>query len=79
MSLAAVAILMFVAGFIVPPMGVIDGSVLKAGGEIMGFNALLVFAYMVASGHHATFTRGNTSIEVDAAKPKTDDEGNHLA
>lgn len=37
----AVSILLVIAGFIVPPPGVIDSSVLTAIGEVSGFTALI--------------------------------------
>lgn len=41
------AIGLFVWGFFVPPLGKIDGSVLKAGGILLGFAALWVLAHIV--------------------------------
>ena len=35
---------LFVGGFFVPPMGEIDGSILKAVGELLGFATLAVAA-----------------------------------
>lgn len=45
--LTASAIGLFVWGFFVPPLGVIDGSVLKAGGILLGFVVLWVLAHIV--------------------------------
>lgn len=38
---------LFVWGFFVPPLGKIDGSVLKAGGILLAFAALWVIAHIV--------------------------------
>lgn len=39
------AVCLFIGGFLVPPLGVIDGSILKAGGVMLGFAALWVIAH----------------------------------
>ena len=51
-------------GFVVPPMGNIDGSVLTAVGELFGFATLAVVADAVHEGYDAKVTHGNTTIEV---------------
>ena len=66
-----VSLLLFIGGFIVPPMGVIDGSVLKAGGILMGFAALFQAPYLIESLsklHRAKFTKGDMSIELEQHK-----------
>lgn len=45
--LTASAVGLFIWGFFVPPLGTIDGSVLKAGGILLGFAALWVLAHIV--------------------------------
>lgn len=60
-----VAILMFVGGFFCPPMGVIDGSVLKAGGILLGFAALGVAGQNLANGKGITFSHGETEVTID--------------
>lgn len=45
--LTASAVGLFIWGFFVPPLGSIDGSVLKAGGILLGFAALWVLAHIV--------------------------------
>ena len=63
----ATALILVVVGFIIPPMGVIDGSVLTAVGELMGFAALaqvpplikkgadVVVALVIVESHHIVF------------------------
>ena len=51
-------------GFVVPPMGNIDGSVLTAVWELFGFATLAVVADAVHEGYDAKVTHGNTTIEV---------------
>ena len=54
---------MLVAGFIVPPTGIIDGSVLTAVGEIFGFATLETIPYL-AKGRSVELNHGNTSIKL---------------
>lgn len=58
------AIGLFVASFIVPPMGVIDPSVLKAGSLIFAFAALFEAREAIAEGLGVKLTHGNTTVEV---------------
>lgn len=53
-----------VAGFLVPPMGIIDGSVLTAVGELFGFGALAQLPHVVAMGKEFRIKHGQTSISV---------------
>ena len=61
LSLAAV---LFIGGFFCPPMGVIDGSVLKAGGILLGFAALGVAGQNLANGKEVTFNHGDTEVTI---------------
>lgn len=68
------AIVLIVVGFIIPPMGTIDGSVLTATGELMGFAAIAQVPALVKRGTDVTLQHGNTSITVNSPdKPITDD------
>lgn len=60
----AVSVGLFVASFCVPPLGVIDPSVLKAGAEIFGFAALIFLREAVMEGFGVKMTHGNTTIEI---------------
>ena len=68
----AVCILLVVTGFVMPPTAIIDGSVLKAVGELMGFGLLVDFVEklpaIIRSGAKAKIQHGNTTIEVGARK-----------
>lgn len=59
-----IAIALFVGGFFCPPMGVIDGSVLKAGGILLGFAALAVAGQNLANGKDIQFNHGETEIKI---------------
>ena len=60
----AFALALFVGGFFCPPMGVIDGSVLKAGGILLGFAALGVAGQNLANGNDITFKHGDTEVTI---------------
>ena len=60
---------LLVAGFLVPPTGVIDPSVLTAVGELFAFVALSQLPIVIASGKGITLNHGNTSISV-GRKPR---------
>ena len=74
----AVSIGLIVSGFIVPPTGVIDPSVLTAVGELFAFAALSQLPFVIASGKGITLNHGNTSISVNrgstGAPPVSDDD-----
>lgn len=56
---------LFVGGFFCPPMGVIDGSVLKAAGILLGFATLGVAGQNLANGKDVIFTHGDTKVEIN--------------
>jgi hypothetical protein len=58
------ALALFIGGFFCPPMGVIDGSVLKAGGIVFGFAALAVVGQNLANGKEVTFHHGDTDVKI---------------
>lgn len=60
----AVSIALFVGGFFVPPIGIIDGSVLKAGGILLGFAVLSMLPDLLNSSNHIKITKGDASLEV---------------
>ena len=65
-----VSLVLIITSFFIPPLAVVDGSVLAAVGEIFGFAALGEVGAAIERGHTATITHGNTTIEVK----KEDDE-----
>ena len=75
----SVSVALIVAGFIVPPTGVIDPSVLTAVGELFAFAALSQLPFVIASGKGLTLNHGNTSISVNrgstGAPPVNREEG----
>lgn len=55
------SIVMLVAGFLVPPRGVIDGSVLTGVGELFAFATLATVPY-IANGRSVELTHGKTTL-----------------
>lgn len=60
----AVSILLIVAGFLLPPMGVIDGSVLTAVGELLVFPVIVYGFRAIELGLEVKFTKGDASVEI---------------
>ena len=59
-----VSVGLMIGGFFVPPMGVIDGSVLTAVGELLLFPTLLYAYRALKLGYKVKFQKGETSVEV---------------
>ena len=59
-----VSVGLIVGGFFVPPMGVIDGSVLTAVGELLLFPTLLYGYRAVELGMKVKFQKGETTVSV---------------
>ncbi len=59
------AIALFVGGFFVPPMGIIDGSVLKAGGILLGFGSAAQVPLLARRGADVKFQHGQTSLTLN--------------
>lgn len=65
MTLTAFSIGLLVGGFLAPPMGVIDGSVLAAAGILFAFSALWVAAYAInVKGGSASVKSGQTEVSI---------------
>lgn len=68
-----------VAGFLVPPQGVIDGSVLIGCSLLFAYATLAVVAKAIKEGRIARFEKGDLKIEIgdeensdDVARPRID-------
>ncbi len=60
----SVSILLIIAGFLIPPMGVIDGSVLTAVGELLVFPTIVYGFRAIELGLEVKFTKGDASVEI---------------
>lgn len=63
-----VSISLMVAGFCVPPMGVIDGSVLTAVGVLFGFATLAQIPVIIEVAGSVKVTKGDMTIEAKNIK-----------
>lgn len=68
-----VSIGLCIAGFILPPSGVIDPSVLTAVGELLGFASVAQIPYL-AKDHNVEIHHGDTTIKVTDDDEKTDED-----
>ena len=59
-----VAIALIIGGFFVPPMGIIDGSVLTAVGELIVVPALAFGMRAVELGYDLRLQKGDASMEL---------------
>lgn len=75
--LTGIAVALIIAGFIVPPLGQIDGSILTAVGEIFAFAALWTTIIAITSGADVTIAHGQTNITIDNPDTETDEHGDN--
>lgn len=59
-----VAVALLITGFFMPPMAVIDGSILKAVGELMFWPAIAFGVKAVEDGRVAKINFGKTSVHI---------------
>ena len=69
-----VSVGLIIGGFFVPPMGIIDGSVLTAVGELLLFPTLLYAFRALELGMKVKFQKGDTSIEVHNGGKEVNDD-----
>ena len=58
------SILLIIASFFVPPVGVLDGSVLAAVGELEGLGVLWIVMRAVEKGTGASFKKGDVEVDI---------------
>ena len=64
------SILLIIASFFVPPLGIIDGSVLAAVGEIEGLGVLWIVLRAVEKGTAASFKKGDVEVDIKEKEDK---------
>ena len=69
-----VSVGLIVGGFFVPPMGIIDGSVLKAVGELLLFPTLLYGFRAIELGLTIKFQKGDTTVEIHREDTEEDEQ-----
>ena len=67
--LLSVSILLIVGGFFVPPIGVIDGSVLSAVGLLLMFATIDKLPAAIKAGKNIKLQKGDSSVEITSEKP----------
>lgn len=60
-----ISAVLIIASFLVPPMGIIDASVLAAVGEIFAFPTLYAAYQCIRSGQKVSLIHGNTTIQIN--------------
>lgn len=68
-----ISVILLIASFCVPPMGVIDPSIFAGIGELFAFPALYSFYNIILSGRAATLKRGDMEIIVNEINNEKDD------
>ena len=66
----AISLLLIIGGFLLPPMGIIDGSVLTAVGELLMFGVLAQVPRLIdaaKNGKSVKISKGDFSAEVSSS------------
>lgn len=64
------SILLIIASFFVPPLGVIDGSILAAVGELEGLGVLWIVFHAIEKGIGASFKKGDVEVDIKEKEDK---------
>lgn len=64
-----VSILLIVGGFLVPPVGIMDGSVLTAVGLLLMFSVIEKLPAAIKAGKNIKLQKGDSSVEISSEKP----------
>jgi len=60
-----IGVAFLISSFVLPPLGVIDNSVLAALGEVQGFASIGLGFECIFKGKTVKMSKGNTTIEVN--------------
>lgn len=66
----AISLLLIIGGFLLPPMGIIDGSVLTAAGELLMFGVLAQVPALIdaaKNGKSVKISKGDFTAEVTSS------------
>ena len=67
----AISLLLIIGGFLLPPLGIIDGSASTAVGELLMFGVLAQLPALIdaaKNGKSIKLTKGDSSIEVSSSE-----------
>ena len=59
-----ISVALLIAGFLLPPMGMIDGSVLTAVGELLLFPVVIYGFRAIELGMEVKIQKGDTTVEI---------------
>lgn len=60
------SVLLIIGGFFVPPIGVIDGSVLTAVGLLLMFSVIEKLPQAIKEGRSIKLQKGDSSVEISS-------------
>ena len=66
------SLLLIIASFFVPPLGILDGSVLAAVGELEALGVLWIVLRAVENGTGASFKKGDVEVDIIEKEDKAD-------
>ena len=64
-----ISILLIVGGFLVPPVGIIDGSVLTAVGLLLMFSVIEKIPEAIKARKNIKVQKGDSSVEISTSEP----------
>ena len=64
------SILLIIASFFIPPLGIIDRSILAAVGELEVFGVLWIVFHAIEKGTAASFKKGDVEVEIKEKEDK---------
>ena len=64
-----ISILLIVGGCLVPPVGIIDGSVLTAVGLLLMFSVIEKIPEAIKAGKNIKVQKGDSSVEISTSEP----------
>ena len=64
------SLLLIIASFFVPPLGILDGSVLAAVGELEGLGVLWIVLRAIEKGTAASFKKGDVEVDIKEKEDK---------
>lgn len=64
------SLLLIIASFFVPPLGILDGSVLAAVGELEVLGVLWIVLRAVENGTGASFKKGDVEVDIKEKENK---------
>lgn len=59
-----ISVVLLISGFLLPPMGIIDGSVLTAVGELLLFPVIIYGFRAIELGMEVKIQKGDTTVEI---------------